>query len=160
MRLGAILLVVPALVGCGGSSEVSGKALGITFEKTRYAWFGGPFIVLSNIETDCEAISFVRSNYEIGNAPTDDDMQLLQFGFASSDVTDGQKSIAPTASVNATVVKIDDGAFDFAYADGGVINVEELSEDRVTGTFEGVAFEDGSLDGDFDAEWCRNLKDR
>ncbi len=160
MRLGALLLVVPALAACGGGADVTGKALGINFEKTRYAWFGGPFIVISNIETDCEAISFVRSNYEIGNAPTDSDMQILQFGFASSDVTEGQKSIAPTASVNATVVKIDGGAFDFAYADGGVINVESLSEDNAQGTFEGVAFEDGTLDGEFDAEWCRNLKDR
>lgn len=160
MRSGAFLLLIPPLAACGGGAEVSGKALGITFEDTRYAWFGGPFVVISNIETDCESISFVRSNYEIGNAPTDADMQILQFGFASSDVSEGQKSISATASVNATVVKIDDGAFDFAYADGGVINVESLSEDRAQGTFEGVAFEDGTLDGSFDAEWCRNLKDR
>lgn len=160
MRSAGLVALLLPLSACGGGADVSGTVLGIPFDKTRFAYFGGPFIVISNIETDCEAISFVRSSYEVGNAPSDADAQLLQFGFQSGAVEEGQKSISVTASVSATVVKIDGGAFDFAYANGGVINVEALSEDEVQGTFEGVAFDDGTLDGDFDATWCRNLKDR
>jgi hypothetical protein len=159
MRSGGFLALLLPLAACGGASEVSGTVLGITFEKTRFVYFGGPFVAMSNIETDCEALSFVRSSYEVGNSPTDADVELLQFDFASGAVEEGQKSIGVTASVNAAVVKVSGGAFDFAYADGGVINVEAVSDDRVEGTFEGVAFDDGTLDGDFDAEWCRNLKD-
>jgi hypothetical protein len=160
MRSGVFLLPLLALAACGGGADVSGTALGIPFADTPYVFFGGPFIVISNIETDCEALSFVRGNYEVGSAPTEDDAQLLQFGFTAGDVVEGQKSISVTASVSAAVVKVNDGAFDFAYADGGVIDVTSVTDDRVQGTFEGVAFEDGSLDGDFDADWCRNLKDR
>lgn len=160
MRLVAPVLLLLPLAACGGGANVSGTALGIDFADTRFVYFGGPFVVISNIETDCEALAFIRNNYEIGNAPTVDDVQLLQFGFASGAVEEGKKSISPTASVNAAVVKNHGDAFDFAYADGGVINVESLSDGKASGTFEGVLFDDGQLDGDFDAVPCRNLKDR
>ena len=159
-RLASLVLLLP-LAACGGGAEVSGTALGIPFGNTRYVFFGGPFIAISNIEVDCEQLAFVRSNYEVGQAPTSDDMQLLQFGFnQSEEVVEGQKSVAVTASVSAAVVKVVDGAFDFAYADGGVLDVESVSDDQVVGSFEGVAFDDGTLDGSFEASWCRNLKDR
>jgi len=159
-RLALPALLLP-LSACGGGAEMSGTALGIPFGDTRYVFFGGPFIAISNIEMDCEQLSFVRSNYEVGQAPTDDDTQLLQFGFTqTAEVSEGQKAIAVTASVSAAVVKVVDGAFDFAYADGGVLDVESVSEDEVEGNFEGVAFDDGSLNGTFKASWCRNLKDR
>lgn len=155
-------LFVPILLaGCGGGrAEVTGEALGITFGKSRSVYFGGPFIVIAQSDTDCEGLAFVRKTYEVGQVPTDDEVALLQFAFADV-ISVGQKSVDLGASVNATVVRGGGGAFDFEYAEAGVLDVDTYEDgSHVDGTFEGVTFADGVLDGEFSAEWCRNLKDR
>lgn len=160
MRRAGELGVWFLLSACGGGAEIEGTALGIEFSDTRYVFFGGPFVAVSNIEVDCEQLAFVRSTYEVGQSATEEDMQLLQMSWAAGEVDEGLKSIGITASVSATVVKVSGGAFDFAYAESGVVDIESVTEDKVIGTFEGITFEDGSLTGEFDARWCRNLKDR
>ena len=50
---------------------------------------------------------------------------------------------------------------DYDRATAGAIAVDTLvDEQSVTGSFEGVTFADGSITGEFSAEWCRNLRDR
>jgi len=139
---------------------VDGAVLGITIGETKYVYFGGPFLVLSAISSDCDDLDFLKRSYEIGNAPTPYDMAFLQFAWNADAVDEGRKAIDRAASVGAAVLDIQsDGSFEFDYATGGVITVEELVEEkRLVGDFEGVAFLEGTLTGTFEAEWCRNLK--
>jgi hypothetical protein len=137
-------------------------SLGIAFGQTRYVFFGGPFVAVSNVEVDCEELAFVRQSYEQGSQPTTDEMQLLQFAYASGAVEEGNRSIDISASVNATVVKSGEGGFEFTRAQSGTIQVDALvEEESAEGTFDTVTFDDGgSVSGEFSAVWCRNLRDR
>ncbi|MDP2313914.1 MAG: hypothetical protein Q8P41_13490 [Pseudomonadota bacterium] len=157
MGLGAALLT-----SCGGTgADVTGSAGGVNFGKTKQVYFGGPFIVIAITEVDCEGLDFTRRNYEVGQVPTDFDVQLVQFAFEADNVAEGVFPVKIDAAVSATVVNVTGGAFFEAIATGGLLTVESVEADQsATGVFEGVLFDDGTLDGEFDATWCRNLKDR
>lgn len=152
------------LAGCGGSSaDVTGTALGIDFSNVKAVFFGGPYVVLTTTEDiDCEAVAFVRTSYEEGVAPTTDAVELLQFTYVSTDVVEGSKSIALTdAEVNSLVLATDGTQLDFDRATAGAITIDSINEEKsASGSFESVTFADGSVSGDFTAEWCRNLRDR
>lgn len=162
LRLAAGLSCFGLLAGCGAASaDVGGSAGGVDFGWTKYVFFGGPFVIVSMAEVDCEGLDFVRRNYEIGQAPTDAETQLLQFSYDPDDIPEGIGFVALDASVSASVLSITDGAFFESTASAGQITVDAIeAEDSASGTFEGVLFEDGTLDGTFDAAWCRNLKPR
>lgn len=155
------LLLLPA---CGGSSaDVTGTALGIDFSNVKAVFFGGPYVVLTTTEDiDCEAVAFVRTSYEEGVAPTTDAVELLQFTYVSTDVVEGSKSIAQSdAEVNSLVLATDGTQLDFDRATAGAITIDSINEEKsASGSFESVTFLDGSVSGDFTAEWCRNLRDR
>lgn len=155
------VLPLLGLLGCGGSvADVEGTALGITFGKTHHVYFGGPLLVISAFESECEDLAFVRETYEVGQVPTEADVALLQFAFAA-EMSEGTNPVDLGASVNAAVVHGGGGAFEFEYAEGGVLDIDHLEAESVAeGSFEGVAFPSGTLNGSFTAEWCRNLKDR
>jgi hypothetical protein len=148
------------LVGCGGASaEVDGSAGGVEFGKTNQVYFGGPFIIISMLELDCEDVDYVRRNYEIGLAPTDSDTQLIQFSFDEDTISEGDFPVDIDAAVSSSVVKISGGAFTETVASGGLLTVDSFEdEDHVDGTFDGITFEDGTVSGEFSAVWCRNLK--
>lgn len=151
------------LAGCGGGdASVSGTVLGIAFGDTKYVFMGGPYITISNIEVECEQLAFVQRSYEEGQQATTDEMQLLQFAYATDLVTEGNNAIDVSASVSSIVVKSNDANFEFTRAESGSINVESFTEnEEASGTFDSVTFQDGGvLTGTFSAEWCRNLRDR
>lgn len=158
-----LVALLGGLAGCGGGhADVEGTVLGIPFGSTRYVFFGGPFIAISNVEVDCKDLYYVRRSYESGSQPTTADMQMLQFAYVADTVEAGQRSIDIGASVSATVVKANADNFEFSRAQSGVINVEDYEDEKTaSGTFDGVTFDDGgSLSGSFTAEWCQNLRDR
>lgn len=158
------LLLLPLLVACGGSrAEVTGSAFGINFESVQRVFFGGPYIVITPTEdVDCETVAFVRQTYEEGLAPTSDNIEMLQFTYVAGDVVEGNKSIAQTdAEVTSLLLATDGTQMEFDRATAGAITIDTLREDAsAVGSFESVAFSDGSLSGEFTAEWCRNLRDR
>lgn len=156
-------LLVVGLSACGGgSADVSGTVNEIAFGSSKFVYFGGPFVAVSNVKVDCEQLAFVRQSYESGSQPTTDEMQLVQFSYDAGSVAAGNASISISGPVKAMVVKSDETHFEFTTAESGSINVEDYEDEQTaTGTFTAVTFEDGGvLDGDFDAEWCRNLRDR
>ncbi len=158
------LLSFVAATGCGGSSaDVTGTALGIDFSNIQAVFFGGPYIVLTTTEgIDCEGVAFVRTSYEEGVAPTTDAVELLQFTWVSSDVAEGEKSIAETdAEVTSLVLATDGTQMDFDRATAGAITIDSVNDQHsASGSFDSVTFADGTVSGKFTAEWCRNLRDR
>lgn len=163
MRSLGICLGLMFLSGCekGASAEVTGTAGGVTFGETKYVYFGGPFFVISATDVECVDLSWVRPAYQEGSSPTDQDIKLLQFAYASGAVSTGEKSVGPGASVTAKVVTVAGGALSQSSASSGSISVSEVvDEETATGEFSGIAFDDGTLDGSFEAEWCITLKDR
>ncbi|MDP2305975.1 MAG: hypothetical protein Q8P18_08100 [Pseudomonadota bacterium] len=156
------LACIGLFAGCGGASaDVTGSAGGVDFGRTKYVFFGGPFVIVSMLEVECEGLDFVRRNYEIGQAPTDAETQLLQFSYEPATIPEGVVAIAQDATVSASVLEITGGAFFESIATAGQITIESIQDElSASGVFEGVLFEDGTLDGSFDAAWCRNLKDR
>lgn len=161
-QLVAGVACIGLLVGCGGAkAEVTGSAGGVEFGKTHHVYFGGPFVVVSMSETDCEGLDFVRPSYEIGVAPTEMDTQMLQFSYDGDIVPEGVAFVGVGAQVSASVLSVSGTTFTENQAQAGQLTIESVeSNDSVSGKFEGILFDDGALDGTFDALWCRNLKAR
>lgn len=163
-RVMAGFALFAALTACGGTSaEVTGTALGINFANVQHVYFGGPYIVLTTTEdVDCESVAFVRQSYEEGVAPTTDAVEVVQFTYVNGAVAEGNKSIAQTdAEVTSLVMATNGEQMDYDRATAGAISVDSLvDEQSATGSFDTVTFADGSISGDFSAEWCRNLRDR
>ncbi len=158
----ALSLVGGVVSGCGGANaDVEGTVGAIQFGETRYVYFGGPFLVISMTEIDCEGLDFVRRNYEVGQAPTEDEIQALQFSYVADAIPEGFAPVAPDATVSASVFSVSGATFYESIASAGSITIDSVSEESTaSGVFEGLAFDDGTLNGGFDAEWCRNLKAR
>lgn len=163
MRLNALLAAASCLLlGCGGPhAEVEGTTLGVEFGETGSVFFGGPFVVISNLDTDCMGVAWVERNYQEGQAPVDGDAQVLQFAWSAEGdgIVEGTSTIDVGASVSAAAVIVTDGVISFDHASGGVMTIDTYeAEKEATGSFEGVTFDDGGiLSGTFTAEWCRNL---
>ncbi len=135
--------------------EVAGK--GLTDINT--VMFGGPFIVISDAELDCLDVAFVTRHYSQGEAVTDFDFRLLQFAFSDPEVYAGIFNLAGEASVTAKYLIQSDGAFAEYRGREGNLEVDDYQEDQFALGIFNVSFDEGTLEGEYEAEWCRNLKD-
>lgn len=155
------ILLLPTLVGCGGASaQVEGTAGGIAWGDSTWVYAGARYIVISAIEVECRDVDWVESNYDEGVAPTTIDVSLLQFAFPSSEsIATGRSAVSPGSQAEATIVNLTGDVFHEYPASAGTLDVDSVEEDSsVTGSFDSVTFEDGTLSGSFTAEWCVNLK--
>jgi hypothetical protein len=155
------LLGVLSLTACGGASaSVEGSAGGIAWGESQTVYVGARYVVISATELDCRDVDWIDRNYDEGVKPTDLNVSTLQFTFASGDrVEEGKFPIAQGAAVQATIVNVSGDVFHEYNATGGALIVDSAEDEgSATGSFEAVAFEDGTLSGSFTAEFCVNLK--
>ena len=156
------ILAIPALwtLACRGpSAEVSGEVAGQGLPEVNTVMFGGPFIILSDIAIDCIDLAWVTRHYSQGEAVTDYDFRLLQFAFSDPEVYAGVFNLAGEAAVTGKFLVQKEGAFAEYRGREGNLQVDELDQDAwALGLFD-MGFDEGQMDGTFDAEWCRNLKD-
>jgi hypothetical protein len=160
MRHSFLLALLP-LVACGGASaSVEGSAGGISWGESQFVYVGARYVVISATDLDCRSIDWISRNYDEGVKPTDLNVSTLQFTFASGDsVQEGRFPIAQGGQVQATIVNVSGDVFREFNAANGTFQVDGVEEEgAATGTFEDVAFEDGTLSGSFTAEFCVNLK--
>ena len=147
---------------CGAETfaDITGEVEGVKVNATTFYW-GGPYLVFTDTESDCKDMSWVQRGptYENGGtAPTDSDMVALLFTFEATDVVETNASLEGDAPVDARVLTVEGDALTVYKAREGTLIVDSLEDEGVaTGSF-ALGFEDGSLNGEFEIEWCNNLK--
>ncbi|MFH1469344.1 MAG: hypothetical protein ABIO70_33475 [Pseudomonadota bacterium] len=147
-------------IGCAGSTAtVDGTVAGQSFGDINTVMYGGPFVIIADVDLECIDVAWITRHYEQGEAVTDFDFQLLQFAFSDPNVTEGVFNLAGEASVTGKFIYQKSGALAEFRGREGTLQVEALEQDKAAiGLFD-LGFDEGSFTGDFDAEWCRNLKD-
>ena len=163
-RLPCIALL-PLLAACGSDSfaTVKGEIDGEAFRPTLFYW-GGPYIVFSTQDGDCMDAAWVRRGPAFqtdDEAPVDTDMTAVLFTYDAEEVAAGDFSVEGDAPIDARVIRATDGVITVFRATAGGLVVDPIDEAEApaTGSFE-LIFDEGTLSGDFEVEWCNNMKDR
>lgn len=161
MRTLAIPIALALLtVGCGGSyALVEGEVAGKGLADINTVMFGGPFIIIADKQMDCLDVSWITRHYSQGEAVTDYDFEVLQFAFSDPAVYEGVFNLAGEASVTAKFLSQSNGAFTEYRGREGNLEVDRLDDNKLAVGIFNVGFDEGQLSGDYEAEWCRNLKD-
>lgn len=158
MRFSVWLLALG--VGCGGGAgdtTVTGSVGGQELQLAAAYW-GGPFVVLTDQDYDCLEMGWVGRYYEEEEPPVEDDMLALQFMFNASDVVEGIYDVAGEAALTVRFLSVQEGIFTIEKGRSGQLIVDEITNgDVVNGTFD-IAFDAGSLSGDLSLDYCTNLK--
>ena len=160
MRSCFLLALFPLAACAGASATVEGSAGGIQWGESAFVFVGARYVVISATELACRDVDWVSRNYDEGVKPTDLNVSTLQFTFASGDAVEkGKFLIAQGGQVQSTIVNVSGDVFREFNAVGGTFEIDETEvEGATTGSFDEVAFDDGTLSGSFTAEFCVNLK--
>ena len=153
------LSLLALTTACGGDvpTEINGSVANQTISVASAFW-GGPFILLSNREFDCTDMAWVERTYDQGETPIEEDMTSFQVTFNDAEVSIGTFDVTGEAPVSARVLTTSSGAFgEYDARTGSVIIDEFTNKDEVIGSFE-LGFDQGDLDGTFQVEFCTNLK--
>lgn len=157
--LAAILLTATAC-GAKASATVEGAVDGVRFTASNY-WWGGPFIVFTDVEGECKDVAWADPGPTFatgGEAPVDGDLNAVLVTFLDTDVVKGDYAVGQVAPVDVRFLHVDDGEMTVSIAQEGTLVVDETEAEGMTAGSIAVSFEDGSIEGDFDLEWCNNLK--
>jgi hypothetical protein len=119
---------------------------------------GGPYILLFDREIDCMDTAFVAKSYIDGSAPTDVEFVALQFQTDAEAFVAGVGSVEGDAPIAAYGL-INEGGFELERGREGTLTITDVDEDYawIEGSFE-IAFTEGSVEGTFDSEYCRNMQ--
>lgn len=164
IRLQKLSLFALMVSGCSGTpyAEITGEVAGHELGALTTFW-GGPFMLIADQPLDCMDMSWVKrgTNFRDGDeAPLDEDVVALLFTYESDEVAVQNTSLEGDAPIDARLLVTRDGALAVYKATSGELDVAEFNkQDDVLGSFN-IGFEDGNLAGDFQLEWCNNLKTR
>lgn len=155
-----VLGLMALLAGCGGGAgettatgSVGGQELAV-----NTAFWGGPFVVLTDQSYDCLEMGWVNRYYQEEEPPVEDDLLALQFTFNESDVVEGIYDVAGEAALTARFLSVTDGVFTIEKGRSGQLIVDEITNgDVVNGSYD-IMFDSGSLAGTLSLEFCTNLK--
>jgi hypothetical protein len=160
----ALPICLPLAIACGPDpyADISGSVGGEELKAQSFFW-GEPYIVLSSEPFECMDMAWVKrgANFETGGAPpTDSDMTALLFTYEDTDVVAGSFSVEGDAPIDARLLVVSNGALTVYKARTGALDVDSVeAEEHAVGSFE-LGFDEGSLSGEFEVEWCNNLKSR
>ena len=159
MRVCSLLVLIPLAAGCADPIVVDGAVDGFNINEAGSIFFGGPFIVVTDVALDCRDMAWVQRTYDVAAAPTDFDFVGLQFTYDEDDVSTGNYSVAGEAAVYAKALVVSGGVYTEYRSNGGELVVSELAPSSlVTGSFN-VTFDEGSFGTElFEAEWCLNME--
>lgn len=139
-------------------ATITGSVDGHELGSAATVVFGECFIAIAADPIDCLNMYWVSRHYSQGEAVTDFNFQALQFAYDDPQVTTGIFNVAGEAAVSSKFLVQEDMAFSQYLARGGDLTVDYVDEDWVEGSFS-IQFDEGSFEGDFVAQYCRNLKD-
>lgn len=162
MRSPLALIPLALTLGCAGGSEVSvtGTVAGEKFS-AKTAFFGGPFVAFVAADEECVDFAWVQKSIdENDEVPVDRNVKSLILSFEESDVAEGNHSVEGDAPVDARYVAVDGDILTVHRAREGFLEISELEGgDHAVGNVS-LTFEDGSISGEFDVEWCTNLSSK
>ena len=127
------------------------------------AYWGGPYLVITDAEFECIDMAWAREEYvddETNSVTTDSDFKAVQFTYESSEVEESKLSIRTReAPALAWFLDVNNGEAISTQATSGTIDLT-MEDDWAEGTFELTFGDAGSLEGEFVAQNCINLKKR
>jgi hypothetical protein len=152
-------LLFVAACGQGPYAETIGTVNGTTFDDVRTVFHGGSFIVLFLDELECTDVSWVRKTYSPGQLPENapSDFTGIQLAF-DAEPQPGTFSMAGDGAAAGMAYWAVGGAFDYARARDGIIEISEI--DRNGEWVEGqvnASFGSDTVSGKFRTEFCLNL---
>lgn len=156
MRAG--LWIVLLSVGCEGkgTSTIDGTINGEAVTALS-AWWGGPFVVVTDQELDCLDMAWVNKYYDEDEPPITYNLTAVQFSY-ETEVVEGVYDVSGEAAVSARLLTMSDGIFDSAKARSGQLIIDEInSKEQVIGTYN-LSFDAGDITGTLEVPWCTNVK--
>lgn len=159
------LAALVLLSACGGGTyaDVNGT-VGDKKVSAETAFWGGPYIIFLGDVYDCMDLAWVQrgTTYDNGDLleGVDDGMRALLFTYDESKVVKGDYDLTGDAAVDARLLDLVDGALTVYKATSGNLIIDEIDKkDRALGSFT-LEFDEGSATGEFEIDWCNNLKSR
>lgn len=155
--MGCVALLLA--VGCapGGEAEVEGSIGSTAFNEALTVMHGEPFIVLFAQEIECIDLAWVDYGYFDGQQPEEGlDATGVQFAY-DGELQAGTSSVYGDSAVAALGLVSSGDSFEQWQARDGTITLDDVSVDRISGSFD-ISFEEGGVSGSFTSVYCRNLR--
>ncbi len=154
------LLALTLLTGCELETTIDGDVAGFDIGSVGTMFWGGKYLFFADEELDCVDLAWVHHTYSSGVDPVGEDVTGLQFTFLDDpEAYTGFFSIGADAPISAKLLAVEGGAFTEFRGRSGTLTIDELeASDLASGTFE-VDFDDGTLSGTWEADYCVNLPD-
>ncbi len=154
------LFALALLTGCELESTIDGSVAGFDMPTVATMNWGGKYLFFADEELDCVDLAWVHHTYSSGVDPAGQDLIGLQFTFLDDpEAYTGFFSIGADAPISAKLLAIEGGAFTEFRGREGTLTIDELEAEGVaSGSFE-VTFDDGTLSGTWETDYCVNLPD-
>lgn len=154
------LLALSLLTACELETTIEGSVGGFDIGTVATMSWGGKYLFFANETVDCVDQAWVHHTYSQGVDPVGEDLVGLQFTFLDDpEAYEGFFSIGGDAPISAKLLVVEGGAFTEFRGRSGTLTIDSLEDQGVaSGTFD-VDFDDGSLTGTWETDYCVNLPD-